>query len=47
MNSPDRTLIAIARRSFLVVLAAGALLAWTAIKSDAADEPIKIGFSVP
>ncbi len=46
MNSPDRTLIAIARRSFLVVLAAAALLAWTAIKSDAADEPIKIGFSV-
>src|SRR5262245_10558846 len=34
------------RRSFLILVAAAALFGWAAVRSDAADEPIKIGFIV-
>jgi branched-chain amino acid transport system substrate-binding protein len=46
MGFRPRPLVATIRRASLFVTAMAALFAWTVAKSDAAAEPIKIGFSV-
>jgi branched-chain amino acid transport system substrate-binding protein len=46
MDHSVRILAIIGRRSCFAILAAAVMLGWAAVKSNAADEPIKIGFSV-